>query len=99
MDDWTLDALRGSIAKWEAIVDGTGEDLGTSNCPLCHEFYNNGCVGCPVSAATGKPRCGGTPYDDYDDSVYERDDDGPEAHEADEAAVRMRDFLVGLLPR
>lgn len=94
MDDRTLAALRGSIAKWEAIVDGTGEDQGTNNCPLCHEFYNNGCVGCPVSAATGKPRCDGTPY--YNDSVYKRDNDSPEAHEA---AVRMRDFLVGLLPR
>lgn len=96
MDDRTLAALCGSIAKWEAIVDGTGEDRGTSNCPLCHEFYNNDCVGCPVSAATGKSRCDGTPYEDYDDSVYECGDD---SHEAHEAAVRMRDFLVGLLPQ
>jgi hypothetical protein len=38
MDAETLTALQGSIAKWQAIVDGTGEDLGCENCPLCAKF-------------------------------------------------------------
>jgi hypothetical protein len=38
MDEKTLEALKGSIRKWEAIVDGTGEDDGADNCPLCHMF-------------------------------------------------------------
>src|SRR5262245_41236356 len=33
MDDETLEALNGSIAKWQAIVGGTGEDEGAENCP------------------------------------------------------------------
>lgn len=38
MPEVTLTALRGSIAKWEAIVDGTGIDDGCNNCPLCQKF-------------------------------------------------------------
>lgn len=34
----TRKALIGSIAKWQAIVDGTGEDKGADNCPLCRRF-------------------------------------------------------------
>jgi hypothetical protein len=72
MDERTLTALKGSIAKWEAIVDGTGEDKGPENCPLCGLFNNqvnpwNFCVGCPVRAATGVKLCENTPYVAYDD--------------------------------
>lgn len=38
MDAETLTALRGSIAKWAAIVAGTGIDDGCDNCPLCQKF-------------------------------------------------------------
>ena len=96
MDHKTLTALRGSIAKWEAIVAGTGEDLGYKNCPLCAEFWDDGvCSGCPVSDATGEAGCAGTPYDDYLDHEKGAGLDSLDAHET---AVRMRDFLVGLLP-
>lgn len=39
MDEKTLEALKGSIKKWEGIVAGTGEDRGIENCPLCQVFY------------------------------------------------------------
>jgi len=35
MDIETLKALKGSIKKWERIVEGTGVDEGADNCPLC----------------------------------------------------------------
>ena len=56
MDTKTLTALKGSIAKWEAIVAGTGEDRGTENCPLCAAFYHHPkhCEGCPVERSTGQ---------------------------------------------
>jgi len=38
MDAETMAALKGSIAKWEAIVAGAGKDFGASNCPLCRKF-------------------------------------------------------------
>lgn len=38
MDERTREALEGSIAKWQAIVDGSGVDDGGANCPLCAEF-------------------------------------------------------------
>lgn len=71
----TLEALRGSIAKWEAIVAGTGVDLGAENCPLCRKFnpdlrddhLDDGCQGCPVREYTGENFCRSTPYDACDD--------------------------------
>lgn len=73
MDDSTREALLGSIAKWKAIVDGTGYDQGTRNCPLCKKFYNlegedwrgrywGRCFGCPVVEEVGKAGCENTPY-------------------------------------
>ena len=74
MDQRTLTALQGSIAKWQAIVDGTGTDEGTANCPLCAAFYytqgedDDGqyfdeCFECPVYEHVGKSACQGTPLD------------------------------------
>lgn len=70
MDDRTLEVLLGSIAKWEAIVAGTGRDLGGINCPLCREFILRigKCRGCPVKAKTGRSGCRGTPYDEWSSS-------------------------------
>jgi hypothetical protein len=76
MDEKTLTALQGSISKWEAIVAGTGDDLGTDNCPLCLEFADKhadvnedeprwaseGCFGCPVAEKVGTHSCCRTPY-------------------------------------
>lgn len=92
MDKRTLEALKGSIAKWEAIVAGTGIDLGPDNCPLCQQFYHiwsvdTNCVGCPVSTVTGKSCCRGTPYDTYDESG-----------ESKAVALQELNFLKSLLP-
>jgi hypothetical protein len=72
MDERTLEALKGSIAKWEAIVAGKGEDNGPVNCPLCHLFHSSyrkdggeECSGCPVYLKTGETGCSNTPYDRF----------------------------------
>jgi hypothetical protein len=93
MDDETLTALRGSIAKWEGIVAGTDVDRGASNCPLCQLFrpqgaYNSPCRGCPVYQDTGLKGCEGTPYDHYNS-------DGEGAKALAQAEV---DYLKSLLP-
>ncbi len=76
MDKKTLEALHGSIRKWEAIVAGTGIDDGHRNCPLCQMFLleldgftskNPMCRGCPVYERTGETGCKRTPYDQYHD--------------------------------
>ena len=97
MDAATLEALRGSIKKWERIVAGTGVCRGVDNCPLCRRFhaaYGNSpcCSGCPVFEATGKRGCTGTPIEDYDD------EDGTE-EEMLAAAIAEVDFLKSLLPK
>jgi hypothetical protein len=62
MDAETLEALRGSIAKWEGIVAGTLPDMGIENCSLCQRFAHENCHGCPVMLRTGKSDCVSTPY-------------------------------------
>jgi hypothetical protein len=69
MPQITREALLGSIAKWQSIVDGTGRDLGAENCSLCRLFNrrvnpaaSENCEGCPVAAKTGSPYCEDTPY-------------------------------------
>lgn len=103
MDSKTLKALKGSIAKWEAIVAGTGVDKGPSNCPLCLAFWDNSmgevsCLGCPVRDATGEDGCVGTPYEKWEDLTECKDQkaDTPELKKAARAELR---FLKSLLPR
>ena len=92
MDERTLEALRGSIRKWEGIVAGKHGDLGGSDCPLCELFAHkrDACAGCPVAEATDRRHCDDTPYYEYRD--------GPAA-QRQENAERMLNFLKSLLPK
>ena len=65
MDEQTLKALKGSITEWRKVIDGTGGDEGTRNCPLCDAFYKNRCKGCPVKKKTRLDACRGSPYDKW----------------------------------
>ncbi len=55
MNKETLKALKGSIKKWEAIVEGTGTDEGYSNCPLCALFIGDNCRECPTICSVNFP--------------------------------------------
>lgn len=101
MNAKTLKALRGSIAKWRAIVDGTGTDEGPDNCPLCLIFRYDECIDCPVAMKTGKDSCEGSPYVDLWIGTF------PSFHwreyradtsEREAAAQAELDFLISLLP-
>jgi hypothetical protein len=98
MDERTLEALKGSIAKWERMA-AEGDDYkdgGVDDCPLCREFHprffigKDGCEGCPVREKTGLNYCAGSPHEDYIDS--DTDD------EAQEFIRAELDFLRSLLP-
>lgn len=106
MDEKTLEALRGSIAKWEKIVAGSEIDRYSSNCPLCHAFCHTHqdrlCTGCPVEQRTGEGGCNLSPYDAWDD-YHERimDPEQPRTAFDDksrELAQAELDFLKSLLP-
>ena len=61
-------ALRGSIRKWQKIVNGTGMDESYENCPCCKIWNKDGkgdCIGCPIWMFTGVGGCEHTPYDIY----------------------------------
>lgn len=88
-----LEALKGSIGKWERIVAGTGSDEGIHNCPLCQKFYvycessyDIDCAGCPVAKKVGVSGCVDTPYREWTASRDLAD------------AKRMLEFLKSLLP-
>lgn len=101
MDKDTLEALKGSIKKWEGIVEGTTRDEGTANCPLCQKFNTNEmkltekCRGCPVMIETRQIGCAGTPYIEYEDAV---DEFGEDSVEAEGIAKEELCFLQSLLP-
>lgn len=62
----TAKALAGSIEKWRAIVEKTGEDRGHDNCPLCDLFWAlDGCDECPVAKKTGEKNCVLSPYESW----------------------------------
>lgn len=60
-----MEALEGSIKKWEGIVEGTGIDDGAENCPLCQMFGKISCEECPVMKKTGEDECRKTPHQDW----------------------------------
>lgn len=104
MDKRTLKALKGSIAKWQAIVKGTGYDAGADNCPLCEEFQADDvelvCSGCPVQARTGRSFCAGTPYDRWGwVATGTWPDRRATTEEAKAVAQDEVDFLKSLLPK
>jgi hypothetical protein len=107
MDAKTLEALKGSIAKWEAIVAGTGVDQGCDNCPLCLAFPGGDCTNpeggkCPVAVSTGKNDCYGTPFYDFCKAAeWDEFLDGSvvgNSEAAHAAAQAELDFLKSLLP-
>ena len=96
MDAKTLEALKGSIEKWEGRAAGTWLQPNTMNCPLCQLFNTaedptnddySGCSGCPVYAFTGNKYCADTPCEQYYNDL-----DGPKIAAAEVA------FLKSLLP-
>ena len=74
-DKVQIRALKGSIKKWEKIVDGTGVDRGIYNCPCCDKFHYCSCINCPIHEFTGYKNCVSTPYDEWN-YVKGRDDCG-----------------------
>lgn len=67
MDAATLEALRGSIAKWKKNAEAETPDAyltDASDCPLCELFYWEAdiCRLCPVFQKTGRISCQLTPY-------------------------------------
>ena len=103
MNKKTLQALQGSIEKWQQIVDSTeAEDKEVDNCPLCGMFWNRGCRGCPVSAVTGRSGCIGSPYAEW--SAHTNSHAASPARRCPGCKECLRlaraelAFLVGLLP-
>lgn len=105
MDAATLEALRGSIAKWERVVREGVSGKSWKDCPLCVKFWDGDCRGCPVKHKTGYDACQGSPFEEYVDA-YEEHQFGSDmsasliGKEPDVvlAAQAELDFLKSLLP-
>jgi len=95
------EALKGSIAKWTAIADGTDKDDGIMNNPLCRLFYGTyaaRCQGCPVKEYTGAAYCSHTAYVDWCNhgSAASRATNSAVTARDKELARAERDFLISL---
>ena len=103
----TLEAIKGSIHKWEKICDGKDRDKGVTNCPLCLRFFKNGPARCrrltgekcPVRTRTWLFGCNGSPYEQWRQQT--RYDGGGRAStpKLKELAQAEVDFLESLLPQ
>ncbi|MCK5600996.1 hypothetical protein KAR91_03945 [Candidatus Pacearchaeota archaeon] len=101
MDRRTLTALKGSIHKWQRIIDDRrATDNGAENCTLCKTFVY--CSSCPVGD------CDKSPYAEWAEHHREVHNhywnDGPKRRHKDcpkciELATKERDFLISLLPK
>lgn len=72
-----IEALQGSIRKWQAIAEGKESDHGHDDCALCVKYLEPEggsepvaredayCIGCPVAEDTGLKFCKGSPYQKY----------------------------------
>lgn len=109
MNAQTLKALKGSIKKWEGIVEGTGTDRGDKNCPLCKLFLRKcapgnkpcmHCVGCPVYEKMGRSSCMDSPYDDWSSYLDQNDRENGKVFDrrSKQLAKNELEFLKGLLP-
>ena len=96
-------ALRGSIKKWERIVDGTGVDKEAENCSLCKLYIDtDDCGACPVAKRAEISGCRNTPYSRW--GAHQGDKHWGE-HEmkaycptCKTLAKKELEFLQGLLP-
>lgn len=99
----TLQAIKGSIQKWNDILTGMVKDYGESNCPLCKKFINNQCRGCPVKEKTGQISCMTTTYLKFVAHNNRRHWGDSICHlgckTCNKTATAERDFLVSLLPK
>ena len=98
MDAKTLEALKGSIAKWEAITAGTEADLMADNCSLCQAFPC--CMGCPVAEKVEVDGCNKTPWVKWHRAMSDRDisDRKADTPKLVDLAQAELDFLRSLLP-
>jgi hypothetical protein len=102
MNKKTLQALKGSIRKWEKIVAGTGVDNGHCNCPLC-KVFPIACLGCPVYEKTGFDDCAESPYQKWmAHNETEHSEKYPKKIECSRCkffALKELKFLISLLPK
>lgn len=68
MDAYTLEALQGSIKKWETVVAKGTDGTRWVDCPLCIAFFDHSCRGCPVRERSGRTLCRGTPFTQYEEA-------------------------------
>ena len=103
MNKETLKALKGSIEKWENIVDGKDVDNATEDCPLCQLFWDEDCESCPVCKKTGRNECSNTPYVKWRlhhiEKHYGYTPLRNECPECKEIAIEELNFLKSLLPK
>lgn len=103
MDDETLEALKGSIKKWERVIAEGTDGTNWMDCPLCLLFWERNCRNCPVKDRTGRRMCQGSPFEAYAEARQSSDEDGVDEIGKEPSVIAAAqaelDFLKSLLPR
>ena len=103
-----MEALKGSIAKWQGIVDGKVKDHACSNCPLCQVAFEiaspeiDQCFVCILHRDCNSEGCSNTPYIEFDNHrELEHNGINPDilCPTCIELARAERDFLIELKQR
>ena len=101
MNKTAAKALEESIAHWERLyaIDPSGKDARkqyrtegywSESCPLCKEYLNDICIGCPVYEYTKRSGCVLSPWSDAADTM-----DNPSVN-TKKLVKRELDFLKSL---
>ena len=71
-----IELLKGSIKKWEGVINGTQLGWPWTTCPLCVQYFTlEQCTGCPVAEKTTYRHCDTTPYREWEDHNYNHKND------------------------
>jgi hypothetical protein len=62
--------LHKSILHWQTDVKKLHIEPTKDNCPLCGEYYEADCRGCPIAANSKGEGCHNTPIDGWGDASY-----------------------------
>ena len=87
------------IDKWQKIVEGVAYNRGRYDCPLCVEYLQHRCKGCPIYEDTGRVTCIATPFTAWIEHHEKEHDDCPKQSVHCSTCLQIAKHMVNYLSR